>query len=56
MFPHLTEGSYARTDLQTLRGFEGYEDISMSACNAWNEFVGKPGAIKKLCSRSWVNL
>jgi transposase len=45
-----------REDSLANRCFEGYEDISISACSAWNEFIEKPGAIKKLCSRSWVNL
>lgn len=38
------------------RSFQNYDDIIESACNAWNRFVGKKGAIQKLCSRSWANL
>jgi len=45
-----------REDSLANRSFADYEDISVCACNAWNQFVGQPGAIKKLCTRSWANL
>jgi len=38
------------------RCFENYEDIVEAVTQAWNEFVAIPGAIKRLCSRSWINL
>ena len=45
-----------REDSLANRSFTDYEDISICACTAWNQFVGQPGAIKQLCTRSWANL
>lgn len=45
-----------REDSLANRCFADYEDISICACKAWNQFVKNPGAIKKLCSRGWANL
>jgi len=38
------------------RCFKDYNDVLDSAAQAWREFVQIPGAIKKLCSRSWTIL
>lgn len=38
------------------RSFENYDDIVQSSCLAWNHYVDMPGAIRKLCSRTWANL
>jgi transposase len=45
-----------REDSLANRSFIDYEDISISACQAWNQFVEHPGSVKKLCSRVWANL
>ena len=37
------------------RSFRDYQDIQQSCCHAWNSYVGQPGNIKSLCSRSWAN-
>ena len=38
------------------RCYEDYEDIVRCCCNAWNGWVGIPGNIRTLCSRSWADL
>jgi len=35
------------------RSFRDYNHILEVAAHAWNTFTSIPGAIKKLCSRSW---
>lgn len=45
-----------REDNLANRCFENKEDIVQSCCDAWNNFDSKPGAVQKLCSRSWSNL
>ena len=49
-------GRQLREDSLANRSFADYEDITICACHAWNQFVERPGAIRKLCSRTWVNL
>ena len=36
-----------REDSLANRSFTDYEDISISACHAWNQFVGQPGDISR---------
>jgi len=38
------------------RCFKDYKDIMNSATKAWKSFVSSPGAIKRLCSRSWATV
>ena len=38
------------------RCFKNYKDIINATAQAWREFCGAFGAIKKLCSRSWAIL
>ncbi|NDB85098.1 MAG: hypothetical protein EB127_20710 [Alphaproteobacteria bacterium] len=40
------------------RCYEDYDDIVRSCCDAWNgwTWTDVPENVKKLCSRSWVNL
>lgn len=38
------------------RTYADYDDIADTCCYAWNRFVERPGAIKKLCSRQWAIL
>jgi transposase len=38
------------------RCFYDYEDIVQSSCRAWNNFTGRSGVVKKLCTRGWANL
>jgi len=38
------------------RCYEDYDDIVRSCCDAWNGWTNVPENVKKLCSRSWVNL
>lgn len=45
-----------REDDWANRSFENYDDIVENCCSAWNRFTDQPGAVKKLCSRSWANL
>lgn len=45
-----------REDSLANRSFADYDDIVTCVCEAWNQFVGQVGAIKKLCSRVWANL
>jgi len=45
-----------REDELANRCFENEEEIVKACCLAWNNFEGKKGAVKQLCSRSWANL
>jgi len=45
-----------RQDSLANRSFENEEDIVQSCCNAWNEFDNRPGAVRKLCLRTWAKL
>lgn len=45
-----------REDSLANRCFKDEEDIVQSCCDAWNNFDSKPGAVRQLCSRSWINL
>lgn len=36
------------------RSYEDYEDILKSCCDAWNNYVDTPEAIKSLCTRGWA--
>ncbi len=45
-----------REDELANRCFEGYDDIVESSCRAWNNFTGRPGSVRKLCTREWANL
>ncbi len=38
------------------RCFKNEEEIVQVCCDAWNNFEEKDGAIRKLCSRSWIDL
>lgn len=38
------------------RCFNSYEHILESCCDAWNIFTSTPGAIQKLCSRTWATI
>lgn len=35
---------------------DSYEDIVEACCDAWNQFMHIPGAIRLLCTRSWTCL
>lgn len=37
------------------RHFNSYDHILESCSDAWNAFTSRPGAIRELCSREWVN-
>ncbi len=45
-----------REDELANRCFEGYDDIVISSCTAWNNFTNRTGAVKKLCTRDWAIL
>jgi transposase len=45
-----------RQDSLANRCFKDEEDIIQACCEAWNVFESVPGAVKKLCYRSWANL
>ncbi len=45
-----------REDELANRCFADYDDIVDSSCKAWNNFTGRPGAVKNLCSRGWAQL
>jgi transposase len=36
------------------RSYEDYEDIVKSYCEAWNNYVNVPDAIRNLCRRKWA--
>ena len=38
------------------RCYKNEEEIVSVCCDAWNGFDEKEGAMKKLCSRSWIDL
>jgi transposase len=38
------------------RSYEDYEDIVKSCCEAWNNYVNEPEAIRKLCTRQWAKI
>lgn len=47
---------YLRQNWLANRCFESLDDITDACCEAWNGFIGKAGAIRSLCSRSWAVL
>lgn len=38
------------------RCFENYQDIVLSACDAWNNFIKQVDVVKSLTSRQWIIL
>ena len=38
------------------RSYKDYEEIVKSCCEAWNNYVDVPGAIRQLCSREWAKI
>jgi transposase len=38
------------------RCFESYDHIVEKSCEAWNDFISTPGAVRQLCMREWVKI
>lgn len=36
------------------RSYKDYEDIVKSCCDAWNDYIDIPEAVRRLCTRGWA--
>jgi transposase len=45
-----------REDSLSNRCFDSEEELVQACCDAWNQFIDEPEAVRSLCTRKWANM